>query len=89
MRIEDFGEKDGCYFWGRYVEYWKSGEYFHKKVHYIRCYRSKDDSVYSVGSKGEMKYLYLNHNLRVVFQTWSLKVLLNKEHPICWNDNEY
>ena len=31
MKIKGFNKSKGGYFIGRYVDYWKSGDYFHKK----------------------------------------------------------
>ena len=86
MTITGFKEKNGDYFLGRYVEYWKSGSYFHKRVHYLKCKRFSD-GFYSLDHKQNL--YYLGHNITVVFQAPILKALLDKKAPVCWNDNEY
>nr|DAG64550.1 MAG TPA: hypothetical protein [Caudoviricetes sp.] len=86
MTIKGFDANGGNYFIGRYVEYWKSGDYFHKKVHYIKCCKYPD-GYFTLGHKDDLNYL--GHNIEVVFQTPYLDCLKNKVHPICWNDNEY
>lgn len=69
MTIKGFDEKGGGYFIGRYVEYWKSGSYFHKKVHYIKCCKYPD-GYYTLGHKENLRYL--GHNVEVVYQTHNL-----------------
>lgn len=86
MTIKGFDEKNGDYFIGRYVEYWKSGDYFHKKVHYIKCCKYPD-GYFKLGHKENLRYL--GHNVKVVYQTHNLFLLAHKEPPVCWNDNEY
>lgn len=86
MTIKGFKEEEGNYFIGRYVEYWKSGDYFHKKVHYIKCERYPD-GFYTIGHKENLRHL--GHNVEVVYQTHNLFLLAHKEPPVCWNDNEY
>lgn len=36
MKIKGFEKGKGDYFIGRYVDYWKSGDYFHKKKFILR-----------------------------------------------------
>lgn len=86
MRIKGFGETKGKYFIGRYVEYWKSGSYFHKKVHYIKCCKCPD-GFYTIRQHEDLKYL--GHNVEVVFQTPNLSCLAIEKHPVRWDDNEY
>lgn len=85
MKIKGFDETKGEYFIGRYVEYWKSGSYFHKKVHYFKGYKGPD-GFYTIRHEN---LRYLGHNVEIVFQTPNLFCLANKKHPVCWNDNEY
>lgn len=86
MKIKGFDEKNGCFFWGRYVEYWKSGDYFHKKVHYIKCCKYPD-GYFTLDHKENLRYL--GHNVEVVFQTSNIFGLVDKKCPIRWDDNEY
>lgn len=86
MTIKGFDEKNGKYFIGRYVDYWKSGRYFHKKVHYFKGCKYPD-GFYNLSHTENLRYL--GHNVEVVYQTHNLFLLAHKEPPICWNDNEY
>lgn len=86
MKIKGFDEKSGKYFIGRYVEYWKSGSFFHKKVHYFKGCKYPD-GFYNLGHTENLRYL--GHNVKIVFQTYNLFCLVNKKYPVCWNDNEY
>lgn len=69
MRIKKFDESKGDYFIGRYVEYWKSGDYFHKKVFFARCFYDNVNSRYFILSKDgscEWNLKYLGHNVEVI-----------------------
>lgn len=43
MRIEDFNEKTGVILSGAMLNIGKAEIIFIKKVHYLRCYKSKDN----------------------------------------------
>lgn len=91
MKIKGFEGCKGDYFIGRYVEYWKSGSYFHKKVCFERCkYDNHSGYLIMIFPSGICKgYLeYLGHNLEVIEQFKTLEEL-NETFKLCKNYNEY
>lgn len=91
MKIKGFDETKGGYFVGRYVEYWKSGDYFHKKVCFVRCMiNTHNGYMITIAKDGScIGYLqYLGHNLEVIEQYKTLEEL-NKDFQLCKDYNEY
>lgn len=91
MKIKGFEVGKGGYFVGRYVVYWKSGDYFHKKVCYVRCMVSAHNGyMITISKDGNCTgYLeYLGHNLDVIQQFETLEEL-NKSFQLCKDYNVY
>ena len=91
MKIKGFDASKGGYFVGRYVEYWKSGDYFHKRVCFVRCMVSTHNGYMITISKdgnqtGNLNYL--GHNLEVIEQFKTLEEL-SETFKLCKNYNEY
>lgn len=91
MKIKGLDKSKGGYFVGRYVEYWKSGDFFHKKVCFVRCMCNPHSGYIETISKdgSHTGYLqYLGHNVEVIEQFKSLEEV-NKAYQLCKNYNEY
>lgn len=91
MKIKGFENGKGDYFIGRYVDYWKSGSYFHKKVYFVRCKKDNDNDCFITISRDGLRVSnlrYLRHNVEVIEQFKTLEEV-NKHFPHCENYNEY
>nr|DAN85805.1 MAG TPA: hypothetical protein [Caudoviricetes sp.] len=97
MTIKGFDEKNGDYLIVRYVVYWKSGKYFHKRVCFEKGkYENNNnhfndiDNFYTIMSDGVLNWQLKNfhHNLEVIAQFKNLEEL-NKVFQLCKNYNEY
>lgn len=91
MKIKGFEKGKGDYFIGLYVDYWKSGDYFHKKVYFERCKRDNDNNCFITITRDGLRTSnlhYLGHNLEVIEQYKTLEDL-NKDFQLCKNYNEY
>lgn len=91
MKIKGFDETKGDYFVGCYVEYWKSGDYFHKKVYFERCEKDNDNDCFIAISKDGLRVRnlrYWGHNVEVIQQFKTLEEL-NKAFKLCKDYNEY
>ena len=90
-QLQVLTKRTGIIFLGRYVDYWKSGDYFHKKVYFARCKKDSDNDCFITISRDGLRtgnLRYLSHNLEVIEQFKTLEEL-NKNFQRCKNYNEY